>query len=86
MSALLPLHDNAGFHMRVSTTEGIKRFWQTVLSNPPYSTDLVQSDFHLCCPLKQYCAGDKIEKNEMGGKCSAYGGGERRVQGFGGEI
>ena len=29
--------------------------------------------------------GDKIEKNEMGGACSAYGGGERRAQGFGGE-
>jgi hypothetical protein len=24
--------------------------------------------------------GDKIEKNEMDGTCSAYGGGERRVQ------
>jgi len=23
--------------------------------------------------LTQYCAGDKIEKNEMGGACSAYG-------------
>ena len=32
-----------------------------------------------------YCAGDKIEKIEIGGACSAYGGGERRVQGFGGE-
>jgi len=31
-----------------------------VLSNPPYSTDLVQSDFHQCYPLKQYFAGDKI--------------------------
>ena len=30
--------------------------------------------------------GDKIEKNEMGGTCSAYGGGEWRVQGFGGET
>jgi hypothetical protein len=29
--------------------------------------------------LTQYCGGDKIEKNEMGGVCSAYGGGERRV-------
>jgi hypothetical protein len=27
----------------------------------------------------------KIKKNEMGGACSAYGGGERRVQGFGKE-
>jgi hypothetical protein len=30
-------------------------------------------------------AGDKNEKNEMGGTCNAYGGGERRVQGFGGK-
>jgi hypothetical protein len=25
----------------------------------------------------------KIEKNEMGGACSAYGGGKRLIQGFG---
>ena len=30
--------------------------------------------------------GGKIEKNEMGGACGAYGGGERGVQGSGGEI
>ena len=30
--------------------------------------------------------GDKIEKNEMGGACSACGRGERRVQGFAGET
>ena len=34
----------------------------------------------------QYCSGDKIEKNEMGRACSAYGGEERRIQGFGGET
>jgi hypothetical protein len=33
-------------------------------------------------PLIHYFAGSKIEKNEMGGACSAYGRGERRVQGF----
>jgi hypothetical protein len=33
-----------------------------------------------------FCAGDKIEKNEMGGECSTYGEEERRVQGFGGET
>ena len=27
--------------------------------------------------LTQYCSGDKIEKNEVGGACGAYGGGER---------
>ena len=36
--------------------------------------------------LTQYCAGDKIENNEMGGVCSACGGGERRVQGSVGET
>jgi hypothetical protein len=28
----------------------------------------------------------KIEKNEMGGACSTYGGEERCIQGFGGET
>jgi hypothetical protein len=36
--------------------------------------------------LTQYCAYDKIEKNEMCVACSAYGGGEGRVQGVGGET
>jgi len=36
--------------------------------------------------LNQHCAGDQIEKNEIGAACSAYGGGERRVQGFVGET
>ena len=26
-----------------------------------------------CVHLTQYCSGDKIEKNEMGGACSMYG-------------
>jgi len=33
--------------------------------------------------LGNYCSGDKIEKNELGGVCSAYGREERRIQGFG---
>jgi hypothetical protein len=32
--------------------------------------------------LAHNCAGDKIEKNEMGGAFSSNGRGERRVQGF----
>jgi len=36
--------------------------------------------------LTQYSSGDKIEKNEMGGECSAYGGEEWRTQGFGGKT
>ena len=34
----------------------------------------------------EYCAGGKMEKNEMGGACGAYGGGERGAQGSGGET
>ena len=32
--------------------------------------------------INQYCSGDKIEKNVMGGACNAYGGEERRIKGF----
>jgi hypothetical protein len=34
----------------------------------------------------EHLMGGKIEKNEMGGRCGAYGRGERRVQGYGGET
>jgi hypothetical protein len=36
--------------------------------------------------LTQYCSGDQIEKNELGGACSRYEREERRIQGFGGET
>ena len=36
--------------------------------------------------LTEYCAGGKIEKNEMGGACGTYGGRERGAQGSGGET
>jgi hypothetical protein len=36
--------------------------------------------------LTQYCSGGKIEKNEMGRTCSAYGLEERFIQGFGGKT
>jgi hypothetical protein len=32
-----------------------------------------------------YGVNDQIEKNEMCGTCSTYGGQERGIQGFGGE-
>ena len=34
----------------------------------------------------QYCSGNKVEKNEMDVTCSACGGEERCIQGFGGET
>jgi hypothetical protein len=36
--------------------------------------------------LTQYCAGGKIEKNEMGGSCGAYKRGERCAQSVGEEA
>jgi hypothetical protein len=39
----------------------------------------------ICTPYPN-CAGGKIEKNEMGGACGAYGGGERCAQSSGGET
>jgi len=35
--------------------------------------------------LTQHCSGDEIEKNEMGGACSEYGGEYRRIQGMVGQ-
>jgi hypothetical protein len=34
--------------------------------------------------LTQYCSGDQIEKNEVGGACSTYGAEQRCIQGLGG--
>ena len=42
----------------------------------PYDNILVTNS---SVNLTQYCAGDKIEKNEMGRACGAYGGGEGGV-------
>jgi hypothetical protein len=38
----------------------------------------------ICTLLTQYCSGNIMEKNEMGGACSAYGVEERRIEGYGG--
>ena len=40
----------------------------------------------MTCTPRPLFLGDKIEKNEIGVACSAYGGEERRIQGFGGET
>jgi hypothetical protein len=39
----------------------------------------------ICNPQPTFL-GDKIEKNEMGGACSAIEGEERRIKSFGGET
>jgi hypothetical protein len=39
----------------------------------------------MICTHHQYYSGDQI-KNEVGGACSTYGGGERSIQNFGEET
>ena len=39
----------------------------------------------MICNPYPILSGDKIENNEMGGACEAYGVGERCAQDFGGE-
>jgi hypothetical protein len=51
-----------------------------------YYTNYSRCIFCTYVLLTQYCAGGQIEKNEMGGACGAYEGGERCVQGSGGET
>jgi hypothetical protein len=36
--------------------------------------------------LTQYCLGDQIKRNEMGGACSEYGGQDRHIETLGGET
>jgi hypothetical protein len=36
--------------------------------------------------ITKYDSGNQIEKNEVGGTCSTYGGKERCIQDFGGET
>jgi hypothetical protein len=40
----------------------------------------------MICTPHQIFSSDKIEKNEVGGACSTYGGEERCMQGFDGET
>jgi hypothetical protein len=39
----------------------------------PYAPHAQPISFFSILSLAQYCAGDKIEKNEMGWACGAYG-------------
>ena len=46
----------------------------------------ISNKSHISVLLTEYFSGGKIEKNEMGEACGAYGAGKRGVQGSGGET
>jgi len=70
---------------------GIKQLGSDVGNSPPPRFEVKDEWRYTSTPLyafilNQYCSGDKIEKNEMGGACSTYGGEERLTHGFCGET
>ena len=46
----------------------------------------IMRSLKICTLLTQFCSGNKIEKNGMGGEGTAYGGEEGRTQGCDGET
>jgi len=83
-----------------SDVEAVLKWYTSEIQNSYVCTVLVGSSEHcyflISCHktntsssvlyVTQCFLGDKIEKNEMCGACSAYGGKERHIQGFGGET
>jgi histone-lysine N-methyltransferase SETMAR len=57
-NATLLQHDNARPNTIATTRDAIQRLQFSVLSHPPYSSDLAPSDFHLFPKLKEHLAGN----------------------------
>jgi hypothetical protein len=47
-----------------------------------FPTQFILCVLYICVLLTRYCSVDKIEKSEMGGACSAYGGRGEAYTGF----
>ena len=64
MSKVLLQHDNARPQTSLKTHEIISSFGWTTISHPPYSPDLVPSDFNLLWPFKQSLRGRHFSSDE----------------------
>jgi len=62
-----------------------KRKKNISISAQLYSTTCKRQP-HVSSIYSSHYQAVKIEENEIGGACSAYGREERRIQGFGGET
>jgi len=58
------LHDNARSHSTHITIVLLVKFKWNILDHPPYSPDLVPSDFHLFLHLKKQLAGKKFDDDD----------------------
>jgi len=58
------LHDNARPPVARDTKAPLKKFGFDVISHPPYSPDLVRSDYHLFLNLKKHLGGKRLETDE----------------------
>jgi histone-lysine N-methyltransferase SETMAR len=57
---VLLLHDNACPHTAAHTVDTLHALKFEVLKHPPYSPDLVPSDFHVLGPMKEHLLGQKF--------------------------
>ena len=82
---VLLLHDNARQHTNIRTRETIASFGWTTLLHPPYSPDLVPSDYHLFILMKKglrglhYVSDEEVKtavmkwlKDASHNECSGY--------------
>ena len=58
------LQDNSRPHVPACTIETIQKLKWNVLPRPPYSPDLVPSDYHLFSPLKEHMGEKGFRNNE----------------------
>jgi len=57
LKGIVLLHDNARPHTAAHTVETLQKLKFQVLVHPPYSPDLVPSDYHVFGPLKEALRG-----------------------------
>jgi len=63
-SGVFPRHDNAQPHFAHVTTALLEEFKWDILDHPPYSPNLVPSDFHLFLHLKKHLASKKFDDDD----------------------
>jgi len=54
------LRDNAQSHTAVAMKNLLQRFGREVFDHPPYSPDLVPTDFHFFALMKRWLGGPKF--------------------------